>query len=61
MMNGINIRLLIECAQTSNVVVTRNHIFSLLSAVIRVFPENVFGHILDIMPVIGKSAVTQVC
>lgn len=59
-MNEINIKLLIECARTSNVVVTRNHIFSLLSAVTRVFPEKVLGHILDILPVIGESAVTQV-
>jgi hypothetical protein len=60
MTNEINIKLLIECARTTNVLVTRNHIFSLLSAVIRVLPGIVFGHILDILPVLGESAVTQV-
>lgn len=38
----------------------RNHIFSLLSAVIKVWPEKVFEHILDILPAIGVSAVTQI-
>lgn len=61
MTNEINIKLLIDCARTTDVVVTRNHIFSLLSAVIRVLPEKVFGHLIDILPVIGESAVTQVC
>ncbi|WJX64702.1 hypothetical protein P8452_49448 [Trifolium repens] len=60
MTNEINIKLLIECARTTNVLVTRNHIFSLLSAVIRVLPGIVFGHILDILPVLGESAVTQI-
>ncbi|AET00469.2 uncharacterized protein At3g06530 isoform X2 [Medicago truncatula] len=60
MTNEINIKLLIDCARTTDVVVTRNHIFSLLSAVIRVLPEKVFGHLIDILPVIGKSAVTQI-
>jgi hypothetical protein len=60
MRNEINIKLLIECAWTTNVLVTRNHIFSLLSAVIKVLPGKVFGHILDILPVIRESAITQV-
>ncbi|CAI8586853.1 unnamed protein product [Vicia faba] len=60
MTDEINIKLLIECARTTNVLVTRNHIFTLLSAVIKVLPEKVFGHILDILPVIGESAVTQI-
>ncbi|CAK8538792.1 unnamed protein product [Lathyrus sativus] len=60
MTDEINIKLLIECARTTNVLVTRNHIFSLLSAVIKVLPEKVFDHILDILPVIGLSAVTQI-
>ncbi|KAI5385337.1 hypothetical protein KIW84_072076 [Lathyrus oleraceus] len=38
----------------------RNHIFSLLSAVIKVWPEKVFEHILDILPAIEVSAVTQI-
>ncbi|KAJ1389579.1 U3 small nucleolar RNA-associated protein 10 [Sesbania bispinosa] len=60
MTNAIDINLLIDCARTTNIVVSRNHVFSLLSAVTRVFPEKVFGHILDILPVIGESAVTQI-
>ncbi|XP_061353134.1 uncharacterized protein At3g06530 [Gastrolobium bilobum] len=60
MTDEINIKLLIECAQTSNLVVTRNHVFSLLSAVTRVFPEEVLEHILDIVAVIGESAVKQI-
>jgi len=61
MTNEINIKLLIEYARTTNDVVTCNHIFSLLSALIRVLPEKVFGHLIDILPVIGESAITQVC
>ncbi|RDX79717.1 hypothetical protein CR513_39830, partial [Mucuna pruriens] len=60
MTNDINIKLLIECARNSNVVVTRNHVFSLLSAVTRVFPGEVLEHILDILAVIGEAAVTQI-
>lgn len=61
MTNEIDIKLLIECARTSNDVATRNHVFSLLSAVTRVFPEVVLGHVPDILAVIGESAVIQVC
>ncbi|TKY57272.1 U3 small nucleolar RNA-associated protein 10 [Spatholobus suberectus] len=60
MMTEINIKLLIECARNSNVVVTRNHVFSLLSAVTRVFPGEVLEHILDILAVIAEAAVTQI-
>ncbi|XP_015973198.1 uncharacterized protein At3g06530 [Arachis duranensis] len=56
----ISIKLLIECARTSNDVVTRNHVFSVLSAITRIFPEEVLGYILDILAVIGESAVTQI-
>lgn len=56
----INIKLLIECAQKSNVVTTRNHVFSVLSAITRVYPEDVLEYMLDILVVIGEAAVTQV-
>ncbi|MED6160063.1 hypothetical protein PIB30_047925 [Stylosanthes scabra] len=56
----IKIKLLIECARTSNDVVTRNHVFSVLSAITRILPEEVLGCILDILAVIGESAVTQI-
>ncbi|XP_047149419.1 uncharacterized protein At3g06530-like, partial [Vigna umbellata] len=55
----INIKLLIECAQNSEVI-TRNHIFSVLSAITRVYPEEVFEYMLDILVVIGDAAVTQI-
>nr|KYP73393.1 Uncharacterized protein At3g06530 family [Cajanus cajan] len=60
MTKEINILLLIECARNTNVVATRNHVFSLLSAVTRVFPGEVLEHILDILAVIGEAAVTQI-
>ncbi|KAG4402850.1 hypothetical protein GLYMA_02G290200v4 [Glycine max] len=56
----INIKLLIECARKSPVAVTRNHVFSVLSAVTRVFPGEVLEHMLDILEVIGQAAVTQI-
>lgn len=60
MTNEINIKLLIECAQNSNIVVTRNHVFSLLSAIAKVFPGEVLEHMHDILAVIGEAAVTQI-
>ncbi|KAL2316770.1 hypothetical protein Fmac_030646 [Flemingia macrophylla] len=60
MKKEINIKLLIECARNSNVVATSNHVFSLLSAVTRVFPGEVLEHILDILAVMGEAAVTQI-
>ncbi|KAI9081384.1 hypothetical protein K1719_036647 [Acacia pycnantha] len=58
--NEINFSVLIECAHSSKDVVTRNHVFSLLSAVAKAFPEEVFGHILDIVAVVGESTITQI-
>ncbi|XP_014504568.1 uncharacterized protein At3g06530 isoform X1 [Vigna radiata var. radiata] len=55
----INIKLLIECAQNSEVI-TRNHIFSVLSAITRVYPEEIFEYMHDILVVIGEAAVTQI-
>ncbi|KAE9614797.1 hypothetical protein Lal_00036146 [Lupinus albus] len=60
MTNVIDIKLLIECARTSNDVATRNHVFCLLATVTRVLPEEVLGHILDIIEIIGQSAVIQI-
>ncbi|KAI4332818.1 hypothetical protein L6164_017696 [Bauhinia variegata] len=58
--NEIDIGLLVECTRRTKDVVTRNHIFSLLSAVTKIFPAKVFGHILDILAVIGESTITQI-
>lgn len=57
----VNFSVLIECAHSSRDVVTRNHVFSLLSAVAKAFPEEVVEHILDIVAVAGESTITQVC
>lgn len=54
-------KLLVECACSSKDGVTRNHVYSLISAVAKITPERVLEHIEDIFTVIGKSAVTQVC
>ncbi|KAG5109390.1 hypothetical protein JHK82_038613 [Glycine max] len=60
MINEINIKLLIECARNSTGSVTCNHVFSVLSAVTRVFAGEVLEHMLDILEVIGQAAVTQI-
>ncbi|KAI3712588.1 hypothetical protein L1987_71147 [Smallanthus sonchifolius] len=54
-----DIKLLVSCAQSTDDAATRNHVFSLLSAVAKVIPDRILDHILDILTVIGKSAVTQ--
>lgn len=59
--NEINIKLLVECAHSAKDAATRNHVFSLISSVAKVIPEKVLDHILDILTIIGESAVSQVC
>lgn len=59
--NGINVKLLVECAHSAKDGVTRNHVFSLISSITKIVPEKVLEHMLDIFAVIGESAVTQVC
>ncbi|KAK9292213.1 hypothetical protein L1049_020175 [Liquidambar formosana] len=58
--NNIDIRLLVECARSAKDGTTRNHVFSLLSKIAKICPDKVLDHILDILTVIGESAVTQV-
>lgn len=60
--NSVNfdVELLIKCARSASNMVTRNQIFSLLSAISRAKPDEVLDHILEILVVIGESAVTQV-
>ena len=55
-----DIKLLISCARSTDDTVTRNHVFSLLSAVSKVMPDRILDYILDILTLIGESAVTQV-
>ncbi|XP_075648528.1 uncharacterized protein At3g06530 isoform X3 [Castanea sativa] len=59
-LNEINIKLLVECAHSAKDGVTLNLVFSLISSVAKVVPEKVLEHILDILTVIGESAVSQI-
>ncbi|GJW60566.1 ARM repeat superfamily protein [Tanacetum coccineum] len=56
---NFDINLLISCARSTDDAATRNHVFSLLSAVSKVIPDRILDHILDILTLIGESAVTQ--
>uniref|UniRef100_A0A0V0J264 Putative ovule protein n=1 Tax=Solanum chacoense TaxID=4108 RepID=A0A0V0J264_SOLCH len=56
---NFDVELLIKCARSASNMVTRNQIFSLLSAISRAKPDEVLDHILEILVVIGESAVTQ--
>uniref|UniRef100_A0A2N9G8U6 Uncharacterized protein n=1 Tax=Fagus sylvatica TaxID=28930 RepID=A0A2N9G8U6_FAGSY len=58
--NEINIKLLVECAHSAKDGVTLNHVFSLISSVAKVIPNKVLEHILDIVTIIGESAVSQI-
>lgn len=40
--------------------VTRNHVLTLLTSVAKLVPNRILDHILDILTVIGESAVSQV-
>lgn len=58
-MYNFDVELLVKCARSSKDAVTRNHIFLLLSTIAKVVPDRVLDHILDILTVVGESAVTQ--
>ncbi|KAG5249529.1 U3 small nucleolar RNA-associated protein and NUC211 domain-containing [Salix suchowensis] len=58
--NKINIKMLITCARSAKHGVVRNHVFSLLSSIVKVVPENIMGYILDIFTVAGESTVSQI-
>ncbi|KAI9160506.1 hypothetical protein LWI28_008767 [Acer negundo] len=55
----IDIKMLVECVRTAKDGVTRNHVFLLLSSIVKVVPDKLLEHILDILSVIGESTVTQ--
>ncbi|KAL5745887.1 hypothetical protein ACOSP7_027033 [Xanthoceras sorbifolium] len=55
----IDIEMLVDCARSAKDGVTRNHVFSLLSSFVKVVPDKILEHILDILAVIGESTVTQ--
>ena len=52
--------MLVDCARLAKDGVTRNHVFTLLSLVAKLVPNRILEHILDILTVIGESAVSQV-
>lgn len=56
-----DIKLLVSCVRSTDDAATRNHLFSLLTAVAKVIQDRILDHIHDILTVIGESAVTQVC
>lgn len=56
-----DLELLVKCARSSNNAVTRNHVLSLFCTLLKVIPDEVLDHILDILIIAGESAITQVC
>ncbi|MBA0790029.1 hypothetical protein Gohar_014701, partial [Gossypium harknessii] len=60
MMDKIDVKLLVDCARLTTDGVTRNHVFTLLSTISKLVPNRILEHILDILMVIGESAVSQI-
>lgn len=60
-LDQFDMELLVKCARSTKDAVTRNHVFSLFSILAKVIPDKVLDHILDILIVMGESAITQVC
>ncbi|XVF08520.1 hypothetical protein REPUB_Repub07fG0010000 [Reevesia pubescens] len=58
--NKIDIKMLVDCARLTKDGVTRNHVFALLTLVAKLVPNRILEHILDILAVIGESAVSQI-
>ncbi|XP_071732709.1 uncharacterized protein At3g06530 isoform X2 [Rutidosis leptorrhynchoides] len=56
---SIDVKLLVSCARSTDDAAVRNHVFSLLSAVTKAVPDRILDHIIDILTVMGESAVTQ--
>ncbi|KAK8636151.1 hypothetical protein V6N13_004859 [Hibiscus sabdariffa] len=56
----IDIKLLVDCARLTKDGTTRNHVFTLLSTVAKLVPNRILEHILDILMVIGESALSQI-
>ncbi|KAL6526925.1 hypothetical protein OROGR_016015 [Orobanche gracilis] len=51
--------LLVSCACSSRDAITRNHAFSLITALVKIIPDKVLDHFLDILTAIGECTVTQ--
>ncbi|KAI5670288.1 hypothetical protein M9H77_10652 [Catharanthus roseus] len=58
-LDQFDMELLVKCARSTKDAVTRNHVFSLFSILAKVIPDKVLDHILDILIVMGESAITQ--
>ncbi|KAF5743615.1 hypothetical protein HS088_TW08G00200 [Tripterygium wilfordii] len=58
--NDIDVKLLVDCANSAKAGVTRNHVFSVLTSIAKVIPKKILEHIFDILPVVGQSAVSQI-
>ncbi|GMJ01001.1 hypothetical protein like AT3G06530 [Hibiscus trionum] len=56
----IDIKRLVDCARLTKDGTTRNHVFTLLSTVAKLVPNRILEHILDMLTVIGESAVSQI-
>ncbi|CAI9091980.1 OLC1v1027104C1 [Oldenlandia corymbosa var. corymbosa] len=59
MVNKFDLELLVKCARLSSDIVTRNHVLSLFSTIAKTMPDKVLNHILDILNIIGESAVSK--
>ncbi|XP_052184980.1 uncharacterized protein At3g06530 [Diospyros lotus] len=57
--NKFDLKLLVKYARAVKDESTRNHVFSLLSTIAKVAPDNVVEHMMDILTVAGESAVEQ--
>ncbi|XVF49416.1 hypothetical protein PTKIN_Ptkin04bG0010100 [Pterospermum kingtungense] len=60
MIDKIDVKMLVDCARLTKDGVTRNHVFTLLSSVAKLVPNRILEHIVDILTVIGESAVLQI-
>lgn len=58
--HSFDLPLLVSCARSSSDAVTRNHAFSLISALVKIIPDQVLAQIFDILTAMGESTVTQV-
>ncbi|KAL6531214.1 hypothetical protein OROHE_014283 [Orobanche hederae] len=57
--HNFDLPLLVSCACSSRDAITRNHAFSLITALVKIIPDKVLDHFLDILTAIGECTVTQ--
>ncbi|GER49927.1 ARM repeat superfamily protein [Striga asiatica] len=56
---NFDLPLLVSCARSSSDAVTRNHVFSLITTLVKITPGKILEQILDILAAIGECTVTQ--